>query len=63
MGMGDPFSTTYEGAYKAANSLGQGLESAAGSVAGTQTDVAKMKYQQAQKQAQFKMLKDLGIMT
>ncbi len=33
MGLSDPFSTTYEGAFKAGTSLGTGVESAAGDVA------------------------------
>ncbi len=58
MGMGDPFGTTYEGAYKGANFIGQGIESAATAVGGSMTDIAKMKYQQAQND---KMLQMIGL--
>lgn len=54
MGLSDPFSTTYEGSFKAGQSLGQGLESAASSVA------TAMQTKQKQAQAQ-KMLQTIGF--
>lgn len=44
MGLSDPFSTTYQGSMQAGESLGQGIQSAAGNVA----DVMKQKAQQKQ---------------
>lgn len=61
MGFEDPFSTTYQGSFKAGQSLGEGIQSAAGSVA----DVMKQKQAQVQQAKQrqqgFQMLKDLGL--
>lgn len=57
MGLGDPFSTTYEGAYKAGTSLGTGIQSAATSVA----DAMKLQNSQKRAMATLKMLQDTGI--
>ena len=54
MGLSDPFSTTYEGSMQAGESLGAGIQSAAGSVA----DVMKQKNQQKQGLA---LLKQFGL--
>lgn len=61
MGLSDPFSQTYQGSMQAGESLGQGIQSATGSVA----DVMKQKNAQAQQDKQrqkaFGMLKDFGL--
>lgn len=54
MALGDPFNTTYQGSMQAGESLGQGIQSAAGSV----SDAMKQKQQQAQMQ---KMMGLIGM--
>ena len=54
MALNDPFSTTYEGAKQSGESLGQGLQTAAGAIA------PQIQRQQQQKQVQ-QMLKQTGI--
>lgn len=54
MSLSDPFNTTYQGSMQAGESLGQGIQSAAGSVA----DVVKQRNQQMQTK---KLLQTLGI--
>lgn len=54
MAIGDPFDTTYAGAYKSGSSLGEGLDSAAGDIAD------KMKLDNQRKQA-LGLLKQFGM--
>jgi hypothetical protein len=59
MGLSDPFSTTYQGSMQAGESLGQGIQSAAGSIA----DAMQKKQQQQKFLQMIGMMKDSGAVT
>lgn len=61
MGLSDPFSTTYEGSFKAGQSLGQGIDSAAGSVADVMKQKQKLAQDTQQRSQAFGMLKNMGL--
>ncbi len=61
MGLSDPFSTTYQGSFDAGQSLGQGIQSAAGSVADVMKQKQALAQQAKQRKASFDMLKGMGL--
>ena len=61
MSLNDPFSTTYQGSLQAGESLGQGIQQAAGSFSDVMKQKALLKQQQKQRQQGFDTLKTLGL--
>lgn len=61
MGLSDPFSTTYQGSLAAGESLGQGIQSAAGSVADVMKQKQKLVEDSKQRSQAFGMLKNMGL--
>lgn len=61
MALSDPFSTTYQGSFDAGQSLGQGIQSAAGSVADVMKQKQALAQQAKQRKASFDMLKGMGL--
>lgn len=61
MGLSDPFSTTYQGSMQSGESLGQGIQSAAGSVADVMNQKAQQQQQMKQRQQGFQTLQNLGL--
>lgn len=61
MGLEDPFSTTYAGSFKSGQSLGEGINSASGSVADVMKQKNAVAQQAKQRQQGFDMLKTLGL--
>lgn len=61
MGLSDPFNTTYQGSMQAGESLGQGIQSAAGNVADVMKQKNALALQAKQRQDSFNMLKQFGL--
>lgn len=61
MALSDPFSTTYNGSLQAGESLGQGINQAAGSVADVMKQKQAQQQQAKQRQQGFALLKQFGL--
>lgn len=61
MALSDPFAQTYQGSFEAGQSLGQGIQSAASSVADVMKQKAAVDQQNKQRQQAFGMLQQFGL--
>lgn len=61
MSLSDPFNTTYQGSFQAGQSLGQGIQSAAGSVSDVMKQKNALEQQAKQRQQGFQTLQSLGL--